>query len=248
MGVDGRKVALVTGGARRIGRVVVRHLHHLGYDIALHYRGSAIEAGELASELCGLRENSCKAMQADLDSSADIAALCAAVAEEFSTINLLVNNASGFEPTPIEQCTPEEFDAMMASNLRGPYFLIQGLLPLLDEGGSIINMLDVHIDRPLKDFNAYGAAKAGLASLTRSLAVELGPRLRVNGVAPGAILWPEGEEAYDEATRERTISATPLARLGDPEDIALTVAFLACEAPFITGQVIAVDGGRGLVS
>ena len=137
---------------------------------------------------------------------------------------------------------------MIGSNLRGPYFLIQGLLPGMDAGASIVNIIDVHVQRPLPDFNAYGAAKAGLASLTRSLAVELGPKVRVNGVAPGAILWPDGDEAYDSETRERTVAATPLKRLGDPADIARTVAFLACDAPFITGQVITVDGGRSLSS
>jgi pteridine reductase len=223
-------------------------LHQLGFDIALHYRSSASDAEALAAELCALRNNSCKVFQANLESGEEINSLCEAIRGEYPSINLLVNNASGFEPTPIEKCTVDEFDAMMASNLRGPYFLIQGLLPVLAEGGCVVNILDVHIDRPLKDFNAYGAAKAGLASLTRSLAVELGPRLRVNGIAPGAILWPEGDDAYDEATRTRTVAATPLARLGEPVDIARTVAFLACEAPFITGQVITVDGGRSLTT
>ena len=170
------------------------------------------------------------------------------VLAQYPAIDLLVNNASSFLPTPIESCTPAQFDSLLGANLRGPYFLIQGLLPGMRSGGaSIVNILDVHMERPLKDFNVYGATKAGLASLTRSLAVELGPDIRVNGVAPGAILWPEGDDSYDEAMRERTVQQTPLKRLGEPMDIARTVGFLACEAPFITGQVITVDGGRSLL-
>ncbi len=240
------RAAVVTGGARRIGAVVARHLHALGFDIALHYRSSADEAVRLRDELCSAREASCEVFQADLDDMAAVTALAQSVLGRYPALDLLVNNASGFAPTPIDRCTPAQFDAMLGANLRGPYFLIQGLLPGFAAGGSIVNLLDVHIERPLRDFNAYGAAKAGLASLTRSLALELGPALRVNGVAPGAILWPEDDAAYDARAREQTIAQTPLARLGEPEDIARAVAFLACEAPFITGQVIVVDGGRGL--
>ena len=150
-------------------------------------------------------------------------------------------------PRPLESCTEAQFDAMLGANLKGPYFLIQALLPALREaGGGVVNIIDIHAERPLRDFNAYGAAKAGLASLTRSLALELGPEIRVNAVSPGAILWPEGDEGFDDTERKLTIERTPLGRLGDPCDIARTVRFLACEAPFITGQVIAVDGGRGL--
>lgn len=218
----------------------------MGFDIALHYRSSAAQAQSLADELAAIRADSCHMFRGDLGSAADAARLAAEILETCPRIDLLVNNASSFEPTPLATCTPEQFDAMLGSNLRGPYFLLQGLLPGLAAGGAIVNILDVHIERPLRDFNAYVAAKAGLAALTRSLAVELGPAIRVNGVAPGAILWPEGDEAYDDATRARTVAATPLGRLGDPSDIARTVAFLACDAPFITGQVIAVDGGRSL--
>ncbi len=240
------QVAFVTGGARRIGRAVAQQLHQQGVDIALHYRSSSAEAEQLAGEFNAARPASCATFQADLEDLDSVRAMTAAVAERFGTLSLLVNNASGFAATPIGECTPEEFDAMLGSNLRGPYFLIQGLLPAIASGGSIVNILDVHIDRPLPHYNAYGAAKAGLASLTRSLAVELGPAIRVNGVAPGAILWPEDGGAYDASTRERTVAATPLRRLGEPADIARTVTFLAFDAPFITGQIITVDGGRGL--
>lgn len=245
----GRKIAVVTGGARRIGRAIAEHLHSIGFDIALHYRSSADSAQALADELCERRAGSCRLFQADLENLTQVSALAAELLEHYCAIDLLVNNASGFAPTPIESCTPAQFDSMLASNLRAPYFLIQGLLSALrDGGGCVINIIDVHADRPLRHFNAYGAAKAGLASLTRSLAVELGPDIRVNGIAPGAILWPEGIDSYDKFSRDHVVASTPLQRLGDPMDIARTVAFLANDAPFITGEVIVVDGGRNLVS
>jgi pteridine reductase len=241
------RAAVVTGGARRIGRAIALQLHQRGYDIALHYRNSLDSAQALADELCDQRPGSCSLFQADLADLEQVNGLSSAITARYPSVDLLVNNASGFSPTPIETCTAPEFDVMLDANLRGPYFLIQGLLPALQSGGaSIVNLLDVHADRPLRHYNAYGAAKAGLASLTRSLAFELAPGIRVNGVAPGAILWPEGEGSYEESMRRQTIEKTPLQRLGDPQDIASTVAFLACDAPFITGQVIVVDGGRGL--
>lgn len=241
------KTAVITGAAQRIGRSVAEHLHGRGYDIVLHYRSSEAPARELAQTLCAARADSCDLVAADLADTEQIEALSKAILARHPSIDLLVNNASGFEPTPIADATPGQFDAMLDSNLKGPYFLVQGLLPgLVAAKGNIVNIIDVHIDRPLPQYNAYGAAKAGLASLTRSLAVELGPDIRVNGVSPGAILWPEDDVAYDEATREHTVAATPLKRLGEPQDIARTVGFLAEEAPFITGQVIAVDGGRSL--
>ena len=242
------ETALVTGAAQRIGSEISRVLHAAGFDIALHYRHSRAPATVLSEELNSIRPGSCCLFQADLAIIDDIHRLGEALALEYDALDLLVNNASGFEATPIASSTPAEFDAMIDSNLKGPYFLIQSLLPLLLQArGSIVNLLDVHVQQPLPDFNAYCAAKAGLASLTRSLAVELGPQVRVNGVAPGAILWPEGEDAYDSETRRRTVASTPLQRMGEPGDIARAVRFLACDAPFVTGQIIAVDGGRGLV-
>jgi pteridine reductase len=249
MEVPGRKVAVVTGGARRIGRVIAEHLHSIGFDIGLHYRNSVDSAQALAGALCERRAGSCQLFEADLEDEAQVGTLAAALRAQYPAIDLLVNNASGFSPTPIESCTPAQFDSMLASNLRAPYFLIQGLLPALRGGrATIVNIIDVHADRPLRHFNVYSAAKAGLASLTRSLAVELGPGIRVNGIAPGAILWPEGNDAYDAVARDRLLAKTPLQRMGDPTDIARAVAFLACDAPFITGEVIVVDGGRSLVS
>ena len=239
--------ALVTGAAQRVGSEIVRELHRSGFNIALHYRSSAGPAARLAEELNHERNDSCQLFRADLAISGEVHRLGDEIKEAYDGLDLLVNNASGFEPTPIATCTPAEFDAMLDSNLKGPYFLIQAVLPLLHaRSGNIVNILDVHVQQPLPGFNAYCAAKAGLASLTRSLAVELGPEIRVNGVAPGAILWPEGGEAYDDAMRRQTVENTPLRRTGEPADIARTVRFLACDAPFITGQVIDVDGGRSL--
>jgi len=242
-----QKTALVTGGAQRIGREIAVHLHRRGFHIVLHYRNSVDAARKVQAALNRERDASCDLVQGSLDSDAEVAALVEQVKDRYDALDLLVNNASGFNPTPIATCPPAQFDAMMASNLRGPYFLVQGLLPLLHcAGGNIVNIVDVHVDRPLRDFNVYGAAKAGLASLTRSLALELGPEIRVNGVAPGAILWPDDDVAYDEQARAQTIAQTPLRRMGEPADIARTVSFLAEDAPYITGQIIAVDGGRGL--
>ncbi len=241
------RIAVITGAARRIGAAITRELHEAGFDIALHYRGSEAAAEQLAGELNTARAGSCRAYQADLNSAAGAAALGAAILAQHPSVDLLVNNASGFEPTALETCTEAAFDAMLGANLKGPYFLCQALLPgLRAAGGAIVNIIDVHAGQPLAGYNAYCAAKAGLASLTRSLALELAPAIRVNGVAPGAILWPDEGEHYDPATREDTIARTPLARLGEPADIARTVRFLACDAPFVTGQVLAVDGGRTL--
>lgn len=247
--ISNNKVAVITGGARRIGRVIAQHLHSLNFDVAVHYRSSIADAQSLEQELNSKRADSCRIFQADLTQPGEVAVLTTELVANYESIDVLVNNASGFEPTPLETCTVTQFDQMLASNLRAPYFLIRGILPALrSRGGSIVNIVDVHVERPLPQFNAYGAAKAGLASMTRSLAVELAPGIRVNGIAPGAILWPEGDESYDQDARELSLSITPLARMGDPMDIATTVAFLASDAAFITGQIITVDGGRGLVN
>ena len=244
---ENAKLAVVTGGAIRIGAAIARELHGAGFDIALHCRSSVAEAQGLANELCAARPESCQLFQADLQSVTEVQALAGQLLALYAHIDLLVNNASAFAATPIATCTEAEFDTLLGANLKGPYFLTQGLLPGLREGkGSVINIVDVHAEHPLRNFNAYCAAKAGLASLTRSLAIELAPDIRVNGVAPGAILWPDGSAEYDSATRDATVRRTPLRRLGEPQDIAKAVRYLACDAPFVTGQVLAVDGGRTL--
>ena len=243
-------VAVVTGGARRIGAAIARTLHRAGYDLALHYRSSTADAGELATELNAARTDSCTAFQADLASAEAAQRLGAEILSRYPAVQVLVNNASGYQHTALEQAGPEHFDAMPGSNLRGAYFLTQALLPgLRAAGGSIVNIIDAHLERPVSGYSAYNAAKAGLASLTLSLAVELGPELRVNGIAPGAILWPEhAEEGWDAAARRRILENTPLARLGEAEEIAALALFLARDGTFITGQVIAVDGGLSLAS
>jgi pteridine reductase len=240
-------LALVTGGSRRIGAAIARHLHARGFDIALHYRSSATEAASLSRELCALRADSCRHYRADLGDPADIDTLAAALLAQGQGLDLLVNNASDFYATPLGATPATAIEPLLASNLSGPWLLVQALLPgLAGRRGNVVNITDVHAEHPLRGYSLYCAAKAGLASLTRSLALELAPAIRVNAVAPGAILWPDDEADYDAAAREATVAATPLARLGEPEDIARAVAFLACEAPFVTGQVLAVDGGRTL--
>ena len=243
----GTRLALVTGGAQRIGAAISRKLHAAGYNLALHYRRSQDAAKTLADSLNQERPDSCRLYQADLSSVDEIQAMTAKLIADSPRVELLVNNASSFEPTPLASSSEADFDNMLGANLKGPYFLVQQLLPALQEGeGNIVNILDVHAEHPLTGFSAYCAAKAGLASLTRSLALELAPAIRANGVAPGAILWPGEEAQFDNQAMQDTIERTPLGRLGEPEDIARAVRFLATEAPFITGQVLAVDGGRTL--
>lgn len=242
------KTALVTGAAQRIGAEICRHLHAAGFSIALHYRRSATAAQALANDLNSQRPDSCRLYQADLTDRNQVSQLAQAVlADTQGELAALVNNASGFRPTPFAGCSESSFDSMVNSNLKGPFFLTQALLPgLRHSGGCVVNIIDVHAERPLNEFSAYCAGKAGLASLTRSLALELAPDIRVNGVAPGAILWPDDKVAYSDQDRVDTIARTPLQRLGEPADIAATVRFLATEAPFITGQILSVDGGRTL--
>ena len=238
--------ALVTGAARRIGRAIALALHEAGYDIALHYRSSESDAQSLAEALNNKRPASCTLHRADLADRSALAAVAVEIRDAHPHLAVLVNNASGFRAKDFVSTDEALFDAMVDSNLRGAYFLTQALLPNMDDGACIINILDMHLDRPLRGYSAYTAAKAGLESLTRSLAVELAPAIRVNGIAPGVMLWPEEDSVFDENLRKATLDRTPLQRMGDPTDIALTARFLVCDAPFVTGQVITVDGGLSL--
>jgi len=241
------KVALVTGGAQRIGAQLCRALHEAGYDIALHYRSSADAAGALAAELNGLRDGSVTCFQAALGDRSAGEELAAEVIDRFGRVDLLVNNASSFYPTPIGSVGEEDWDTIMGSNLKGPFFLSQALADNLKKNrGNIINMIDIHGERPLADHSLYSTAKAGLAMLTRSLARELAPDVRVNGISPGVILWPKSDDPEDSERRERQLKRVPLGAKGDPQDIAEMVLFLADRAPYVTGQIIAVDGGRSL--
>jgi len=241
------KVALVTGSARRIGAVTVRMLHQAGADVVVHYRSSSDDAKKLAAELNKVRPNSCYLQRADLLEINQLPILVDAIIEQAGRLDILVNNASTFYPTTVGEITEADWDNLMGSNLKAPLFLSQAVAPyLIKNNGCIVNMVDVHGFRPMKGYPVYSAAKAGLLMLTQSLARELGPSVRVNGVAPGAILWPEAEENQNQGEQQALLDKTALKREGTPEDIAKTVLFLVRDADYITGQVIPVDGGRML--
>ena len=236
-------VALVTGSARRIGAQIVRTLHHHGMRVIIHYRGSQQEAESLAAVLNQTRPNSAAVLQADLDQPAAVRQLASDALACFGQLDLLVNNASSFYPTPIDQADDADWEKLIHSNLRAPFILSQQLAPALrEQQGCIINIVDVYAEKPLQTHTLYCMAKAGLAMMTKSLARELGPEIRVNGVSPGPILWPEAGQMNQQAIQD----ATALKRSGEPDDIANTVYWLATAAPFITGQILAVDGGRSL--
>lgn len=236
---------LITGAGRRIGANVARLLHAHGASIAIHYRGSADDAEALARELNNARANSALTVQADLLDTEKLGELVAEVVSQTGRLDGLINNASTFYPTPLEDVTHEHWDDLIGSNLKAPLFLSQAALPHLREaGGAIINVVDIHAQRPLRNHPVYGPAKAGLAMLTRSLAKDLAPEVRVNGVSPGAILWPE--DGMSEKAEQSILSQVPLKRMGEPDDIARTILFLLKDAPYITGQIIAVDGGRSV--
>jgi pteridine reductase len=239
------KYALVTGAARRIGATIATRLHEDGANVAIHYRGSADAACELRDQLNAKRADSAEVFQADLNDQKQLNSLIQSILKWSGRLDVLVNNASTFYPTPIGSITNDQWDDLIGSNLKAPLFLSQAATPALKSAnGCIVNIVDIHAQRPLRDHPVYGAAKAGLAMLTRSLAKDLAPGIRVNGVAPGAILWPEDE--MTEETKTNILDQIPLARQGQPDDIAGTVLFLARDAHYITGQIIAVDGGRSL--
>jgi len=243
-----RPVALVTGAARRIGATIARTLHAAGYDLALHYRSSQSDMDALVAELDAARNGSALALQADLGDFDRLPELVAQAVGRFGRLDALVNNASSFDATPFGTTTPAQWDALFASNARAPFFLAQAAAPHLRHArGAIVNLLDVYAEFPLRDHAVYSMAKAAQLAMTRALALELGPDVRVNGVAPGAILWPEGAAGAGDAERQAALIArTPLARTGTPEDIASAVLWLARDAEFVTGEVIRVDGGRML--
>jgi pteridine reductase len=237
------KVALVTGGAQRIGAQIARTLHSAGMKVAIHYHASAEAAEQLAGELDALRPGSAVAVRGDLDDTGAPAALVATVEARFGRIDALVNNASRFYPTPLDAATAAQWDELMGSNLRAPFFLAQAAAPLLRAaGGCIVNLVDVHARRPLAGHPIYCMAKAANAMMVMSLARELGPAVRVNGVAPGAILWPDRE--LSEAAKREILDRTALKRTGEMEDVAKAVLFLVRDADYVTGQILAVDGGR----
>lgn len=237
-------VALVTGSARRIGAAINRRLHAAGFTVVIHCHRSRSEADALAGELNQLRPDSAFVLQGDLLDLSLHQAWMDEITERFGRLDVLVNNASTFYPTPAGSISEAQWNDLVGSNLKAPLFLSQAALPALRKNhGCIINIIDIHIEHPLADHPVYLAAKAGLHMLTRSLAKDLGPGVRVNGVSPGTILWPESEQ--DDKAQQAIIDATPLQRIGKPEDIANAVLFLA-NSEFITGEIIRVDGGRGI--
>jgi len=239
------KVVLVTGAARRIGAAIVTRLQQNGARVAIHYRGSAAAADELAALLNEQREDSAAAFQADLLNTDDISALVEAVVAWGGQLDGLVNNASTFYPTPIGTITEEHWSDLVGSNFKAPLFLSQEASPHLRKtGGSIVNIVDIHAQRPLRDHPVYGPAKAALGMLTRSLAKDLAPDIRVNGVSPGAILWPE--DGMTETMQQTILQQVPMGRAGLPDDIAGCVLYLMRDASYVTGQIIAVDGGRSI--
>jgi len=237
------KVALVTGGAKRIGAQIARSLHAEGAVVIIHYGQSEEAANKLMSELNAIRADSCYCFQAMLGNISSLSEMIQQIITLTGRLDVLVNNASSFYPTPVGKISESDWDNLFDSNLKGPLFLSQAAAPFLDKSlGCIVNMVDIHAERPLPQHPVYCSAKAGLVMLTKSLALELGPNVRVNGVAPGIIIWPEGDQ--DETLQGDLLSRTALKRKGSVQDITNTVLFLVKDAAYITGQIIAVDGGR----
>jgi pteridine reductase len=239
------KVALVTGGARRLGAVMARALHGAGANLVLHHHRSAREAEALVRELCEARAGSAIGVSCDLLDTAALGALAERASAAFGGLDILINNASTFYPTPIGEIEETHWDDLIGTNLKAPLFLCQAAYPALHaRQGLILNLVDIHGMRPLRRYPVYCLAKAGLIMLTKSLARELGPHVRVNAIAPGPVMWPD--DGVDAALRARIISRTALKRGGSAEDIAKAALFFACEAPYVTGQILAVDGGRSI--
>lgn len=243
MAANERPVALVTGAARRVGRAIARSLHAAGYDLALHYRGSREDAEQLAAELEARREGSVLLLSCDLAATAELPKLVLRTVQRYGRLDALVNNASSFHPTPVGDASEAQWDELFASNAKAPFFLAQAAAPhLRATRGAIVNLVDVYAERPLPRHTIYCMAKAANAMLVKSLARELGPEVRVNGVAPGAVMWPEaGKSAADQ---EDLLARTALRRAGSAEDVAGAVLFLLRDAGYVTGQILAVDGGR----
>lgn len=241
------KVVLITGGAKRVGACISRALHAHGANLMIHYNTSNKEAKALQAELNLKRKESVSIIQGDLLNMSVVTSLPAETIKRFGQLDILINNASTYEPTEIGNINEDNWQDLIGSNLKAPIFLCQAAAKELKKNkGCIINITDMHIESPKKGYVVYSVAKAGLTTLTKSLANELSPHVRVNAVAPGPVLWPEDNQEFDEVYRKRVISQTLLKRIGNPSDIANAVKFLAADAPFITGHVLAVDGGRSI--
>jgi pteridine reductase len=239
------KTALITGGARRVGAEIARALHAAGAQVGVHYHRSAGDAAALLAELNGARAGSAIGIAADLLDAAALPRIIETMHASFGRLDVLVNNASTFYPTPVGSITAAHWDDLLGTNLKAPIFLSQAAAPALRATqGLIINIADIHGQRPLRHHTTYSVAKAGLVMLTRSLARELAPEVRVNAIAPGPVMWPAG--GADEALKAEIVERTALKRLGSPRDVALAARYFAVDAPFVTGQVLAVDGGRSV--
>ncbi|MBE1160257.1 pteridine reductase [Dyella acidiphila] len=240
-----RPVALITGGARRVGAVIARTLHAAGYDLALHCRHSVQEATALADELRAQRADSVLVVQAELANIDALPRLVDDTLARYGRLDALVNNASAFYPTPIGSATAVQWQELFASNAQAPFFLAQAALPSLRAAhGAIVNIVDIYAERAIAEHPIYVMAKGALAAMTRTLALDLAPEVRVNGVAPGAVMWPSDGKAYDD--QQAMLARTPLGRDGSPEDVAVAVLWLLRDATFVTGQIIRVDGGRSV--
>ena len=241
------KVALVTGGARRVGAAITRALHAAGANVAIHFHRSHADAESLAAELELARPGSAFLVRGNLLHTNDLPRLVAETVARFGRLDVLVNNASSFYATPVGEITGDAWDDLVGTILKAPLFLSQAAADELKKTrGAIVNIVDIHAARPLKNYVVYSIAKAGLEGMTKSLSRELGPEVRVNGVAPGAMLWPEDDVHFSSADQQAIIEHSSLKRAGTPEDIAGAVKFLAFDAPYITGQIFAVDGGRSV--
>jgi len=241
------KTVLVTGGAKRVGAAICRRLHAAGASLAVHYRSSGQEALTLRDELNALRPESALAFQADLLDPDALQQLVREVVEKFGRLDALVNNASSFYATPLAEVDEQQWHDLLGTNLRAPLFLAQAAAAeLRRHHGCIVNIADIHAERPMRGHLLYSVAKAGLTALTRALAQEMAPQVRVNAVAPGVIMWPENAAWVDEEQRRKIVAHTLLKREGEPEDVARAVTFLIQDAPYVTGQIIAVDGGRSI--
>jgi pteridine reductase len=239
------KTALITGAARRVGAAITCALHAAGANVLVHYRSSGEEAQRLAAALNEGRPGSAATAECDLLDITKLPRLVAEASRVFGGLDILVNNASSFYPTPVGDIGEIDWDDLVGTNLKAPLFLSQAAAPLLHaSSGLIVNLADIHGERPLRRYPVYSIAKAGLIMLTRALARELGPRVRVNAVAPGPVLWPE--DGLDTELQAKIVAGTALKRPGTPQDVARTVVFFATEAPYVTGQVLAIDGGRSI--
>lgn len=244
---ESTSVALVTGAARRVGAQIARTLHQRGLNIIIHCNNSVAEANQLKTELELSRPDSVRILQANLNNENEVISLAADTLKQWQRLDVLVNNASTFYPKPLLDSAEEDWLELIGSNLHGPLLLTQQLADALaKQQGAIVNIIDIYAEKPLSGYALYSIAKAGLAQLTRASAKELGPDIRVNGVAPGPILWPENAAEVSSEQEQRIVNSTALKRAGSPDDIAGAVAFMALDAAFITGQILAVDGGRSL--